>query len=129
MISTWQADVHAVLDTWTSYHITLDEFKDAVIVKALGFAKKNGGTAWIVDSSKATHAFSREIQKFIAEEQMKLFFDNGIKFFLIIKPEVPGLTSLTVRSYSASADPAGIQLVDVSSVTDAILWLKEHGNP
>ena len=128
MISTWEADVNAVLDTWTTYSVTLDEFKEAVLIKGLNFAKSHGGIAWIVDSSKANGVFSQEIQKFIGSEVFPTFFKNGIKFFITIKPEVIGLTSMTVSSYSAKAGPAGIKLIDVSSVADAKMWLKEHAD-
>ena len=128
MISTWEADVNAILDTWTDYYVSLDEFRDAVLIKGLGFAKKHGGSAWIVDSSKAKGVFSQELQQFIASDVFKTFFDNGIKFFITIKPNVPGLTSMNVRSYSANAGPAGIKLIDVSSVADAKMWLKEHSD-
>ena len=128
MISTWEGDVHAILDTWTDYYVSLDEFKDAVLIKGLSFAKTHGGRAWIVDSLNAKGVFPQEIQQFITSDVFKAFFDNGIKFFITIKPNVPGLTSMTVRSYSANAGPAGIKLIDVSSVADAKMWLKEHGD-
>jgi len=128
MISTWEADVKAVLDTWSDYYISLDEFKDAVLNKGLNFAKTNGCTAWIVDSSTASGVFPSEIQNFIGTDVFPTFFKNGVKFFITIKPEVIGLTTLNVSAYSAKAGPAGIKLVDVSSVEDAKMWLREHKN-
>ncbi len=77
MISTWEADVNAVLDTWTNYHVTLDEFKDTVLIKGLDFSKTHGGIAWIVDSSNAKGVFSQEIQEFIASDVFQTFFVTG----------------------------------------------------
>ena len=128
MTSTWEEDVNAILDTWTTYFVTLEEFKEAVLNRGLNFAKAHDCAAWIVDSSKAEGVFAQEIQQFIGSEVFPTFFKNGIKFFITVKPEVVGLTSMTVSSYSAKAGPAGIKLVDVGSVEDAKMWLKEHGD-
>ena len=126
MISTWEADVNAILDTWTNYHVTLNEFNKAVLIRALDFSTTHGGIAWIVDSSKAKGEFSDEIQQFIASDVFQIFSYHGIRFFITIKPNVYGPTSMAVRSYSAHAGPAGIQLIDLKSVADAKMWLKEH---
>ena len=126
MRSTWEDDVKAVLDIWTTYNITLEEFKEAVLIKGVNFAKSHGAIAWIVDSSKAKGVFAQEIQEFIGSTVFPTFVKNGIKFFITIKPEVAGLTSLTVSNYAAKAGPAGMQLVDVKSVSDAKLWLKNN---
>lgn len=126
MTSTWEADVKAVLDTWTTYNVTLEEFKEAVLIKGVAFAKQHGAIAWIVDSSTAEGVFTQEIQDFIATDIFPGFVANNIKYFITIKPEIPGLTSLTVSSYASKAGPAGMQLVDVKSVEDAKMWLKEN---
>lgn len=126
MKSTWESDVISVLDTWTTYNITLDEFKEAILNKGMAFAKAHGGIAWIVDSSKAKGVFSKEIQDFIGSSVFPTFVQNGIKYFITIKPDVPGLTSMTVSNYSAKAGPAGIKLIDVKNVADAKMWLRDH---
>lgn len=128
MTSVWESDVNAVLDIWTSYSISLDEFKEAILIKGLPFAKSHGGKAWIIDSSKAKGVFPQDIQQYIGSDILPAFNRNGIKFLITIKPEVIGLTSMTVSSYSSKVGPAGIKLVDVSSVADAKMWLKAHGN-
>jgi hypothetical protein len=50
-----------MVDTWTTYNVSLEEFKDAVLVKGVNYARANGGVAWIVDSSKAQGVFTQEI--------------------------------------------------------------------
>jgi hypothetical protein len=128
MVSTWEADVKAVLDTWTTYHVTLQEFENAVLIKGVNFAKANGGIAWIVDSSTAKGVFSQEIQEFIGSTIFPAFVQNGIKFFITIRPNIPGFTNVTVSTYSFKVEPAGLHLVDVKSVSDAKMWLNEHSN-
>lgn len=127
MYSEWIDEVRAVVDIWQSYSISLEDFREAVLVKGVNYAKERNGQAWIVDSSKAKGVFPQEIQDFIGSTVFPSFVDNGIKFFITIKPETRGLTSLTVANYSAKAGPAGMQLVDLQSVEDAVMWLKEHG--
>lgn len=124
---SWNDDVKAVIDTWASYNITLEEFKTAVFVKGLDYAKAHKGQAWIVDSSKAVGVFSQEIQNFIGTDGFPTFAKNGIKFFITIDSQVSALTKMTIKRYKAKAGPNGVQLVEVASVDDAIMWLKEHG--
>ncbi len=124
MVTTWNEEVKAVIDTWTDYFISLDEFIEAVLIKGLNYAKANGGIAWIVDSSQAKGVFSQEIQKFIETDVFKAFADNGIKYFITVTSKVSSLTKLTVYRYSAKAGPAGVKLLEVNNVDEAIEWLK-----
>ncbi len=105
----------------------MEEFSEAVLVKGLNHSKQSNGRAWIVDSSKAEGAFSQEIQKFIETDIFPAFVKNGVKYFITINSKVAPLTRLTVRQYSATAGPLGLQLVEVNSVADAKNWLKENG--
>ncbi|PLX27974.1 hypothetical protein C0583_01935 [Candidatus Parcubacteria bacterium] len=128
MASTWEEDSKAVLDTWETYDVSLDEFKDAILNKGINFIQGRGAVAWIVDSTKAKGVFSQEIQDFIGSDIFPAFVNNGIKYFITIKPEVANLTSLTVSNYAAKAGPAGMKLVDVKSVADAKMWLRENAD-
>jgi len=125
---SWHQDVKAIIDSWISYSVTLDEFKEAVLVKGLNHAKLHGGVAWIVDSSKANGVFSQEIQDFIGSDIFPSFSKNGIKYFITITSEVSALTKMTVKNYSAKTGPNGLQLVELASVDDAVAWLKTHAN-
>ena len=124
---TWNDEVKAIIDTWSTYHISLEEFKEAVLVKGLDHAKANGGIAWIVDSSKAKGVFTPEIHNFIGTDIFPAFAKNGIKYFITITSQVSAITKLTVRNYSAKTGPNGLKLVELNSVKDAILWLKANG--
>lgn len=121
---TWNNDVKSIIDTWESYFISLEDFRDAVLVKGLTHAKANGCIAWIVDSSKANGAFSPEIQKFIETDIFPSFAKNGIKYFITITSQVSAVTRLNVSKYASKTGPNGLQLVEVQSVDDAIEWLK-----
>ena len=122
----WNSEVKAIIDTWSSYFVTLDEFKEAVLIKGLSHAKANGGVAWIVDSSTAKGVFSQEIQDFIGSDIFPAFAKNGIKYFITITSKVSSMTKMTVKSYSAKTGPHGLKLVELNNVNDAIAWLKAN---
>ncbi len=127
LTGTWRGDAKAVVDTWSSYFVTIDEFREAVLVKGVKHSKANGGRAWIVDSSSAKGVFAPEIQEFIGSDVFPAFAQNGVKYFITISKDANALTKMTVKSYSAKAGPNGLQLIDLNSVDDAIAWLKANG--
>lgn len=123
---TWNSEAKAIVDTWASYGVSLDEFKTAVLEKGVNFAKSKGVKAWIVDSSQAKGVFKQEIQDFIGSTVFPKFAEIGVKFFITITSEVSAVTKMTVSSYSAKTGPNGLQLVEVGSAKEAIEWLKLH---
>ena len=123
LMCEWDSLARAVVDTWTNYSITLDEFSHAVLTKGLTYSAANGGRAWIVDSSKAKGAFSQEIQDYIASDVFPAFQKNGVEYFMTITPE-SAITKMTVSRYSQQAGPCGLQLVEAQSRDGAIEWLK-----
>lgn len=123
---SWRADVKAIVDTWSTYFVSLDEFKTAVLDKGLSHAKANGAIAWVVDSSSAKGVFTQDIQDFIGSDIFPAFAKNGIKYFITITSEVSALTKMTVKSYAAKTGPHGLQLVELNSVDDAVEWLKAN---
>ena len=126
MDSYWLPDVKAMLDSMTSYGLTLEEFKQAIMVKGLSQAKSNGGHAWIVDSSTAKGAFNQDIQNFIGSDVFPAFAKAGIKYFITVMPKASAITKMTVKNFSSKTGPNGIQLVEVDSLDDAIDWLKKN---
>jgi len=124
LVTEYLDDSRAMLDTWTTYGVTLPEFRQAVLVDGVAAAKAHGAVAWIVDSSKATGAFNQDIQTFIGTDIFPAFAKAGIKFFITITSEVSAVTKMTVSSYSAKVGPHGLQLVETRSVADAKAWLK-----
>ena len=125
---TWNPEVRAIIDTWSTYFITIEEFKEAVMVAGMNHAKANNGQAWIVDSSKAEGVFMQAIQKFIGETVFPTFVKNGIKYFITINSKVQAVTRLTVNQYKATAVISGLEQIELNSVEDAILWLKSHSS-
>ncbi len=123
---TWNPEVRAIVDTWTTYFITLEEFKNSVLVEGLNHAKAHNGQAWIVDSSSAKGVFSQEIQKFIESDIFPAFLENGIKYFITINSKTDPVTRLTVNQYKSTATASGLQMIELNSVKDAVLWLKEE---
>lgn len=126
MSATWRADVKAVVDTWQSYTCSLADFRTAVLDKGLAHAKRSGGVAWIVDSSKAKGVFTQEIQSFIGSDVFPAFARAGIKHFITILPE-SAITRLTVKRFQQQTGPHGLQLVEVASLEDAVSFLKRPG--
>ncbi len=122
----WEPSVSAVVDTWQSYFVTLDAFKETVMVKGVSEARARGGKAWIVDSSTAKGNFPPEIQSFIGTDVFKKFAEIGIKYFITISSQ-SAATNMTIKNYSAKVGPAGIELVEATSAKDAIEWLKQKG--
>jgi len=121
---TWREDVKAIVDTWTSYFVTMEDFKEAVLIKGLNHAKENGGIAWIVDSSIAKGAFSQEIQDFIGTDLFPAFQKNGIKYFITINSNVSAITKMTVNEYSFKTALSGLKLIEINSIDEAITCLK-----
>lgn len=125
MISEWDPEGKAVIDTVKSYFMTLDEFKTAVMIKGVNHAKLYGGIAWIVDSSHAKGAFAPEIQKYIETDVFPKFAEIGIKYFMTIN-STDSVARLTVNEFSSKVGPHGIKLLKGSSVSGAIDWLKKN---
>jgi len=121
----WNPEAKAIIDTWTTYFVTLEEFKEAVLVQGVNYAKAHGGQAWIVDSHQAKGAFSKEIQEFIGSDIFPTFASIGIKYFMTINSE-DAITKLTVDQYSAQVGPHGMKLLKGSSAQGAVEWLKKN---
>ena len=120
---TWDPEVRAIIDTWTSYSIPLEDLRYAVLGKGLSHAKAHGGIAWIVDSSNAGGIFYQEIHDFINRDVFPAFVECGIKYFLTVDPEVP-VTRKTVETYKKKAGPMGLELIEVPNVGEAKRWLR-----
>ncbi len=126
LLVEWDSDARAIIDTWTTYFVTLEEFKNAVLVKGVNHAKANRAQAWIVDSHKAKGAFAPEIQEFIGSDIFPTFAKIGIKYFMTINSE-DAVTRLTVSQYSTQVGPNGMKLLKGSSAEGAVEWLKKNG--
>ncbi|HTY37459.1 MAG TPA: hypothetical protein VMH23_10125 [Bacteroidota bacterium] len=122
----WRDDVKAVVDTWTTYSVSKDEFREAVLVRGVNYAKSHKVVAWIVDSSKAVGTFSQEIQDFIGTDVFPTFAKIGVKYFITITSKVSALTKMTIATYSAKTGPNGLKLVEFNNVDDAVAWLKAN---
>jgi hypothetical protein len=122
----WEPDVKAIVDTWTTYFVTLEEFREAVLVQGVNYAKANGGQAWIIDSHSAKGVFSNEIHELIASDVLPTFAEIGIKYFMTIDAQ-DAVTRITVNQYTAQAGPHGMKILKGSSVPGAVEWLKKNG--
>lgn len=121
----WDSEAKAIIDTWTTYFVSLEEFREAVLISGVNHAKANGGQAWIVDSHNARGGFSDDILNFIGSDVFPKFAEIGIKYFMTINAE-DAVARLTVSQYSTQVGPHGMKLLKGSSVEGAIEWLKTH---
>ncbi len=123
----WNKDCRAVIDVWENYYVRLDEFHDAVLVKGLEHSKLHGGIAWIVDSSGAEGTFGKNILDYIGTDVFPEFVKQGVKYFITIKPKHSSVAAFNVISYSLKTEAAGLKLVEVESLDQALNWLKQQG--
>lgn len=125
LLIEWNDEVKATIDTWSTYAITAEQFREAILQKGVANAKAQGGRAWVMDASKAKGAFPSDVQKLIETEVFKTFANIGIKYFLTVK-SASVITNMSIKSYTVHCGPCGIQMVEVPDVDKAIAWLKEH---
>lgn len=123
--ANWLPEHRAMLDEWESYFVTLAEFQTAVMQKGLTLSKARKGRAWIVDSRNAKGVFADEIQAYIGSTVFPAFMAAGVKFFITIRSKVSSATNLTIARYERQAGPAGIQLVTVDSLEQALAFLAD----
>jgi hypothetical protein len=121
----WNSEGNTMVDTWTKYSITVEQFRQSVLIQGIAFAKAHGVKSWVMDASKATGAFSRDVQNLIEAENFPTFARAGIKYFLTIKSN-SAITNMSIGGYASKLGPNGIQMVDVPDLKGAIAWLKAH---
>jgi hypothetical protein len=126
LLVEWNEDVKAMVDTWSTYLIKVPQFREAILVKGLAYAKAHKGRAWVMDATKAKGAFPEDVQKLIETEVFKAFAAIGIKYFITIKSAGSALTNMSIKTFTAHLGPCGIQMVEVPDLNKAIAWLKEH---
>ncbi len=122
----WDEDSRSIIDIWQNYYTRLDEFHHAVLVKGLDHSKLNGGIAWIVDSSEAEGKFADQILDYIGTTVFPNFVANGVKYFITIKPRNSPVAAFNVTSYSMKTADAGLILVEMDSLDQALEWLKQQ---
>jgi len=122
--SFWLPDASAILDVWTDFNVSLEQYEEAVLDKGIAHAAAQGAHAWIVDTSAATGLFSREIQTSISSKIFARFAETGIRDFITIAP-ANTMAKLTVQTFSRKAGPHGIQLSEVESLDAALDILRQ----
>ena len=53
----YDSDAKAIIDTWANYYVSLNEYKEAIMIKGVTYAKTHGCKAWIIDSHQAIRRF------------------------------------------------------------------------
>ncbi len=117
--------VKAMVDTWSSYTISAEQFREAILKKGVANAKLHGARAWVMDASKAKGAFSSDIQKLIESEVFKVFAGIGIKYFITVKSGST-ITNMSIDRYAAHVGPSGLKMVEVPDAAAAVAWLEKN---
>jgi hypothetical protein len=125
LVVEWNDAAKTMIDTWSSYSITLPQFREAIVSKGIAYARAHGGRAWVMDATRAKGVFPQDVQKLIETEVFKGFAAIGVKYFITIK-SASAVTNMSINRYTAHLGPCGIQMVDVPDVNRAIVWLREH---
>jgi len=125
LVVDWNDQAKVTVDTWSSYGITVEQFREAILKKGVANAKLRGGRAWIMDASKARGSFSADVQSLIEKEVFKTFAGIGVKYFITIK-SASALTNMSISRYTAHLGPCGIQMVELPDVKTAIAWLEKN---
>ena len=122
----WNDEVKATIDTWSTYAISTQQFREAILEKGVANARLHGGRAWIMDASKVKGAFPQDVQKLIETEVFKTFASIGVKYFVTIKSADSAITNMAIKRYTTHLGPCGIEMVEVPDHDKAIEWLREH---
>lgn len=126
LVCDWNEECKAMIDTWSNYTVTVDQFREAILKKGLSHAKANKARGWIMDAAAAKGAVPAEVVKLIETEVFKSFAAAGIKYFLTIKSTASTVANLSIKTYTANIGPHGLQMVEVPDQKTAIAWLKAH---
>lgn len=124
LLIEWDSEAKAIIDTWSSYHITKEEFEKAVMGEGLDQAVEQGAVAWVADARNAKGSLTNELYEFMEKEVFPKLVNIGIKYFITINSTDPD-TRLTVKKLSSKAESSGLKLMKSGSLESAIYWLKK----
>ena len=125
LVVEWNDEVNAMIDTWSSYFISVPQFREALLRSGLSHARAHRCRAWVMDASQAKGAFPWSVQDLIETEVFQAYAAIGIKYFVTIK-SASAITNMAIKRYTAHLRQCGIQLVEVPDRRTAITWLKEN---
>ena len=127
LLVEWHSEARAIIDTWSSYHVTKEEYEEALMLEGLEHAREKGALAWIADARTATGAFSKELNEYIQKEVLPQFVAVGIKYFITINSTNPD-ARINVNRFAAMADSLGLQTIKAGSLESSIDWLKNKSS-
>lgn len=120
-------DIHAIIDTWSSLFISLDEWKSSVYdIGIVDYAPKNGVRTWIIDTSTARSVFPPDVQEFREKVAKPKLEENGVQYLFVVLPEV-GIGKFSAGKTAQLYDSNGkMQAFEVTSVDEALDILRER---
>lgn len=123
---TWRDDINAITEAWTSCDVTVDEFKEAILIKGLGYARDHAARAFIVDTSLCTDSFSGEVEEFIKTTLLPALADNLIKYYITTDLNFHEIAKAGISSLPRESGPGSLETLHVHGIKDAVMWLKEN---
>lgn len=125
MVGHYDGANNAMIDSWSSLLVSLDEFKAAVYDVGIDFARKNKVTTWIVDNSTSNGVYKKEVQDFIGTTVAPKCAEIGIKYFFVILPQ-SAIAKLSAKNVAKiNSNQKGMQTLQVASVEEALKMVKE----
>lgn len=119
-------EIDAIIDTWTSLMITLDDYKSTIYnIGILDFAPKNRVTTWVIDTSNAAGVFKPEIQEFRQNIVGPKCVEIGIRNFFIVQPQSAIGKLSTRKTTNIYAGQKAMQTFEVSSIDEVLTMLKK----
>ncbi len=123
-------EINAIVDTWDSLLITLDDWKASVYdVGITDYAPKNGVTVWIIDTSNATGVFKPEVQEFREKVARPKLEENGVEYLFVVLPQsaIGKLSAKKTASLYDHTKDGGLKSYHVTSIDEAKEILAKEG--
>lgn len=122
-------DINAIVDTWDSMAISLEEWKSTIFeIGIMDYAPKHGVTTWVIDTRHSSGIFYPEVQEFREKVAAQKLVENGVRFLFVIQSRsVLGKSSgrKTTELYSKQNNLISFQ---VASIEEALDIVKEEEN-
>ncbi len=126
VVGHYHPEINAVIDTWTSLFISLEDFKASIYdIGIADFAPKNGVTTWIIDTSHGKSVFPPDVQEFRQNIASPKLEEVGVKFLFVVLPD-KGIGKFSAgKTANIYSGQHGMQTFEVHSIEEAKNILKE----
>lgn len=125
LTGVYHRDINAIIDTWESLKVSLEDFKSVVYNIGIDFAQKNDVTTWIVDNSNSHGVYKKEVQVFVESTLAPACARIGIRFFFVVLPQ-SDLGKLSAKKVAKINEEQTImQTIEVDNLQEALDLLRK----